>query len=445
MGLPLIRSFVSHPPVRFLFCFCCIVLTAFVLVPELFFGGKTKDYGLWFRAGQQVLQGGGLYDDASSGYMSFIYPPFSAVLLAIPSWFGKIPLYVFLSIVNSAAWWAVARLSNAMTGSTHIPGPWLAALPSFTMITFIFDQYDLGQPNLLLLAVFLFGFRQLRRDRWIAAGAAFGFAAAIKVFPITVLPYLVWRRNWRAAIGMIVFTAVFFFVVPGLVRGFDRNTEELVSWSRAMIGGDEGFGQRDAQNWSWVNQSIVAVVHRLARPVNYNVISPDDPPRYVNVLSLDREGANRLAAGVMTAVGFGFILLGPRRQHRTAKSDAEELGILAALVTIASPLARQYYFVWLFFPMTILYHRIAEETRPIVRRTMIAAVGAVALSMSLSFPMFPKIFQALGNNLLATFVVIACLAWYIHHPCPLVAAADAEDSPPTALGDARSTGTAGAG
>jgi hypothetical protein len=31
---------------------------------------------------------------------------------------------------------------------------------------------------------------------------------------------------------------------------------------------------------------------------------------------------------------------------------------------------------------------------------------------------FPKILQAVGNNLVATFVLIAALAWHIRHPSP---------------------------
>ncbi len=44
-------------PLDVLFLVCCIALTADVLVPEIWGNGKTKDYPLWFWAGQQVLHG----------------------------------------------------------------------------------------------------------------------------------------------------------------------------------------------------------------------------------------------------------------------------------------------------------------------------------------------------------------------------------------------------
>jgi len=79
-------------PLDVLFLVCCVLLTADVLVPEIFGSGKTKDYPLWFWAGQQVLQGGNLYPSDSNGYFNFLYPPLSAILLAIPAYFGKITL-----------------------------------------------------------------------------------------------------------------------------------------------------------------------------------------------------------------------------------------------------------------------------------------------------------------------------------------------------------------
>ena len=35
-----------------------------------------------------------------------------------------------------------------------------------------------------------------------------------------MFPYLVWRRQWAALASMIVFLAVFLFIVPAPVRGF---------------------------------------------------------------------------------------------------------------------------------------------------------------------------------------------------------------------------------
>lgn len=405
-------------PLDWLFLLCVIVLTADVLVPEIFGNGKTKDYPLWYWAGQRVLHGLNLYPSDAAAQFEFIYPPLSALLLAIPAWFGKIPLYLCLSLLNAVAWWMTGQFSGAMTGAGRAPGPWLFALPSFVTITFIFDMYDLGQPNLLLLALMLYGFWLLQEARPWFAGSMFALATAIKVFPVAVLPYLLWRRQWKAVGSTLVFLVLLLFVLPAPFRGFDRNVTELKTWYRGMVGSssEKGFGQRDEQNWSWVNQSIIAVTHRLTRPVNYNQDDPRRPPRTMNVVDVSFQTANLIVVAVSLALGLGYLAVMPPASRRTERSDAEELGILFCLMTVASPLARQYYFMWLFFPITVLLHRAAYDPRPDVRAGTWALLALAGLLLLLALPLFPIELQAWGNNLAATAVLAAGLVWHILHP-----------------------------
>src|SRR6202012_2631721 len=292
---------------------------------------------------------GDLYPGDAKAYFNFIYPPLSAVLLEIPNYFGKIPLYLCLSAFNAVAWWMTAQFSNAMTGSGRIPGAWLWALPGFVTVSFVFDMFDLGQPNLVLLAMMLYGFWLLQHERPWMAGSMFALATAIKVFPVAVLPYLLWRRQWVAAASMAIFVGIFLFVVPAPVRGFQHNITELKTWYQGMVGtsSEKGFGQRDEQNWSWVNQSIIAVTHRLTRPINYNQDDPTRPLRTMNVVDIPCQAANLLVVAISLAIGLGYIIVMPPASRRTERSDAEEIGILFCLMTVASPLARQYYFMWL--------------------------------------------------------------------------------------------------
>ncbi len=413
-------------PLDILFLVCCIVLTADVLGPEIFGHGKTKDYALWFWAGQQVLHGGDLYPSDPNGHFDFLYPPLSAVLLALPSYFGKIPLYFGLSLLNAAAWWMTAQLSNAMTGAGKIPEPWLAALPSVLTISFVFDMFDLGQPNLVLLAMMLIGFWWLQHGRSWEAGSMFALATAIKVFPVAVLPYLLWRRQWASAASMVIFLGIFLFVIPAPVRGFQHNIAELRTWYQGMVGSssEQGFGQRGEQNWSWVNQSIIAMTHRLTRPVNYNQDNPARAPAYMNFVDLDFKTANWVVIGISIAIGLAFVAVMPPLSRRTPSSDAEELGILFCLMTVASPLARQYYFMWLFFPLTVLLHRAVYDPRTPVRRGTLAALAVAGFLICLSLPVFPHDLQAFGNNLIATAVIAGGLAWHILHPPAKIDASD---------------------
>jgi hypothetical protein len=83
---------------------------------------------------------------------------------------------------------------------------------------------------------------------------------------------------------------------------------------------------------------------------------------------------------------------------------------------VASPLARQYYFMWLFFPITVLIHRAAYDPRAAVRAGSWSALAIAGLLLCLSLPVFPHDLQAFGNNFAATIVIVGGLVWHLLHP-----------------------------
>jgi hypothetical protein len=181
-----------------------------------------------------------------------------------------------------------------------------------------------------------------------------------------------------------------------------------------MVGtsSEKGFGQRDEQNWSWVNQSIIAVTHRLTRPVNYNQDDPSKPVRTMNVANLDFKTANWVVLAISLAIGLGYVAVMPPASRRTERSDAEEIGILFCLITVASPLARQYYFLWLFFPITVRPSR-----RPIRPRSGSAhgCCSSRRAACCASASVVSDRLQAYGNNSWPPSADCRAV-WHILHP-----------------------------
>jgi alpha-1,2-mannosyltransferase len=397
-----------------LFVAANVILCALPLVPELFFGGKGKDYPLWYAVGRQVLTGGDLYARNAQGGFAFLYPPFAAVLLAPFSLFGRAFSILCICLVNVASWWTAVRLSDRLSATPGAKPWWVFVLPSVISLPFIWDMYFLGQPNLMLLAMMLAGLALLASKRELGAGAMFAAAVAIKAFPVTVLPYLVWRRHWRAAGSMVLVTAILLLLVPAPIRGFERNLAEAKTWASGMVfsAGEKGFGQRPEQNWGWKNNSLIAMTHRYLRPINAEAEDPKQKPIYVNVLNLTYDQANLALAAVAGLIGLGFVAALPPQARRTPTSDAAEYALLITLMTITSPLARAYYFVWLLFPFTVLVYRAALDPEPRLRRTTSWLLGAAlvlfTVGVSIRPPHWP---QALGNMFWACAVIAGALAW----------------------------------
>jgi hypothetical protein len=374
------------------------------------------DYPLWYWAGRQVLTGGDLHALDENKTFAFLYPPFAAVMLAPFSLFGRAFSILCIVLVNIASWWAAATLSDRLSGEKGPKAWWVVALPSLLSMPLIIDTFNLGQPNLMLLALMLAGLALLQSERQWSAGAMFALAASLKAFPVAILPYLLWRRRWRAAAAMAIGVGVFLLIVPAPFRGFERNLQEMKTWIEGMVlsANQDGYGQRPSLSWSWKNNSIVAVTHRLLRPLNAEAADPLAKPIYVNILDLSYQQVNRVLLAIAGLIGVGFCAVLPPERRRTLRSDAAEFALLLSLMTIASPIAYAYYFVWLLFPITVLVHRAALEPCAKARRTTWGLL-AIALALFAISPLYGHAHwpQAVGNWFWATGIIAGALVWHM--------------------------------
>jgi len=399
-----------------LFIAASLILAAIPLAPELFGAGNDMDYPLWYWAGRQVLTGGDLHALDENKTFAFLYPPFAAVMLAPFSLFGRAFSILCIVLVNIASWWAAATLSDRLSGEKGPKAWWVVALPSLLSMPLIIDTFNLGQPNLMLLALMLAGLALLQSERQWSAGAMFALAASLKAFPVAILPYLLWRRRWRAAAAMAIGVGVFLLIVPAPFRGFERNLQEMKAWIEGMVlsANQDGYGQRPSLSWSWKNNSIVAVTHRLLRPLNAEAADPLAKPIYVNILDLSYQQVNRVLLAIAGLIGVGFCAVLPPERRRTLRSDAAEFALLLSLMTIASPIAYAYYFVWLLFPITVLVYRAALEPCAKARRTTWGLL-AIALALFAISPLYGHAHwpQAVGNWFWATGIIAGALVWHM--------------------------------
>jgi hypothetical protein len=234
-------------------------------------GLSTKDYGLWYQVGLAVRQGLEIYPRPESGRLfPFMYPPSAAAMLAWVSMLGPIGSLVTLLLVNSVAWVAAIGLSQWLAlGSGVRPHPLVVILPSLSIIVLVYNIYLLGQPNLLLLALVLGSFACLRLGRHIGAGALLATAAAIKAFPILAIGYLIYRRMWTATAATVAVLAAWLLIAPLPFRTPAQAVDDLVVWSQGMVFtyNSHGIAQRPFRSYSYKNQSIMALAHRLLRDV----------------------------------------------------------------------------------------------------------------------------------------------------------------------------------
>jgi hypothetical protein len=323
----------------------------------------TKDYGKWYQTGQIALHHGDIYRKSKGDTFQFMYPPTAAVCFAFLSALGLLPFIGILVLVNSAAWVASVLLSIYLTtGKALRQHSLLYLIPTACCAPYIWDIYLLGQPNLLLLACMLGAFACLQLKKEWCAGALIAAAVSIKAFPILSIAYLVYRRHWKAALFTLAFMFFFLVLLPAPLRGFQRNLQDLKTWSEGMVFRYDAnsIAQRPSRGYSWKNQSLIAVANRLLRPVN--AFRSKTNPRYVNLASLDFKRINMIIVIVGLGLCFFYVASMPRYIQRTTCSDSIEYAMLLLLILIFTPLSFTYFYVWLLYPLTVALN--IQQTLP---------------------------------------------------------------------------------
>jgi hypothetical protein len=432
-----------------LFLLLAVVFSAIPIVIDLL-NRPNKDYSLWYQVGQAVRMGLDIYPDPSTGRLfPFMYPPSAAAMLAFISPLGKHGMTLLLVLAHSVAWAGAIVLSVwlATGGKLRRQHPLLFAAPSLCIIALVHNTYMLGQPNLSLLTLLLAAFVCLRWKWQILGGSLVATAAAIKAFPILALGYLVYRRMWRAVTATVVALAIWLLIVPLAFRTPGQAIADLAVWSRGMVFtyNAQGIAQRPYRSFSYKNQSIMALLHRLLRDVPADgervladlaeagaktepprgmlpdgsidlvamLTAPAETPRWdaqvegiepamkqawrVNVATLEFRWVTLITLAAMLALCLFTVLVLPPRGARTARTDAIEFALVTLLIVMFSPLSFNYAFVWLIYPMTVGLNLVLNERfDPRWRKATIAWISTVLVipGMAVFMPLYA---QAYGN------------------------------------------------
>jgi Glycosyltransferase family 87 len=386
-----------------------VVLFAFALVPLLHClrGHSIKDYLVWYQTGQLVLQGRAVYPEILVQKFDFMYPPPCALFLAPVSWLGQFGLILVLVVINATAWIMSVLCSVYLaTGKRGRQHALLYLVPNFIVIVYVWSNFLLGQPSLLLLALMLGAFIGLRQKHEFFAGTLIAVAAAIKAFPVIAIIYLVYRRYWVAA-GSLVLVLAFLLVLPVPFRGMALAKQDMERWTSGMLlhYDEGGVAQRAGRSNAWKNQSIFGVANRMLRHAEYDFQWAPHTPVYANVADLKFSTVNNIILGSALMLGLVYIGVIPRRERRTPQTDAIEFALLLLLMLIFTPLSFGYLYVWLLYPFTVIVHKMMTGAGAGLLRWTVAAVALLALTIP-----NPRIAQTYGSVFFATLLLFIGLA-----------------------------------
>lgn len=198
------------------------------------------DFQGYLEVGELVLRGADIYAEARPGVNT--WPPLFAVACVPFALLARISVYLARGcwlMLNAAIVYAMLQLVVQLVYGRRLvlderPGGVSIASaavlgPLVLTSRFILGNLDRLQINMFILWCCLAGCLLLARGRHGWAGALLGLGAAIKVLPIFFLPYLAWKRWWRA-LAAAVATGAACTALPALVFGPARWWAYLRHW-----------------------------------------------------------------------------------------------------------------------------------------------------------------------------------------------------------------------
>jgi len=363
-----------------------------------------SDFPIYHSAARTLLAGGSPYD-AATGLHGYVYLPFFALLLS--------PLSA-LPLAAAAAVWYVANVLFALASiraairivRDGVQGwrAWWAVAALAPLLGFFHDNLVLGQANLFLLGLVVWGASGVLagRDR-VWPGVLLGIAAGLKMnCALLILPILL-RGRLRPTAGFVAGLA-FALLLPLLLLGPERGIDLTRQWrAKVVVPASEGTLQ-GSKIW---DQSPAAALRRLV------VDAPAFGETHVNVATLSQVEFTRLSravgAGILLTMLSVWLFSGGKERRETLLLD---LGIACCGMLQIVGFNLKAQFVLLTLPALVAVSRAAPP--PLgskgVRASLVAAgLLLVAGNPGLAGRAASNIALAYSSVTLATFLLAGVL------------------------------------
>jgi hypothetical protein len=349
---------------------------------------RSGDFAGYLSVGDLALAGRDVYRDSPPGINTWppLFSLFCMPLALIAHWSlaGARLLWVLINWACVVVSVGIAvrlvsgrRLVTGLRRLGPVDQPFASTvvlLPMLLTIRWILSNFEHLQVNLVLLTLTLAGLLLHSRRHDARAGLCLGAAIALKLLPATLVPYFLWRRQWRA-LGWTVAAAVGWSLLPMLLWGPARFIDEAGVWLD-VVRRSQGVGKMNLSVYAMLDRTLG---HRL---LPFSVPGADALPSSHAPLVVWAFMALLVAVTALACWQF-------RGSYKPRGYLAvTEWSIVLLVGAIFSPLTWKFYLIVVLLPQVLFVDAWRNHAvDPLVRRTLrwstwvIFALGMLASDM----------------------------------------------------------------
>lgn len=205
---------------------------------------NNKDFDIFIGASRLVEEGKTCYEvwlkSGTSGLKYFYSPLFAVLLFPLNSLPQPAYNLVWMALSFAFIWRSFSLLSFFLPVSilSDRQRIWFWSLAVASVARMILDNLALGQMTPFLVWGTLESMRLVVLKRYVAGAALLALIINIKIIPLAVLLYLLYKKEWKASVLTCVFLAVYLFL-PAVFIGYDFNLQLLHDWLSSLTATQE--------------------------------------------------------------------------------------------------------------------------------------------------------------------------------------------------------------
>lgn len=189
------------------------------------------DFDVYLDAAQKLQNGHDIYFPPFWEGLQYFYSPLYALML-VPftgDFFVAEVIWLLLSGLWMYRIWVLIQEYFPRNVLSQKQTNWWVFISVLLVSRLIFYNISMIQVTAFLMWGILESVRLIKNEKYLLGAALLGLMINIKIIPVVMLPFLIYRGYYRASVYTVLFMGVY-LILPAVYIGMEFNTQLLKSW-----------------------------------------------------------------------------------------------------------------------------------------------------------------------------------------------------------------------